>query len=295
MHTIESDGDIWEKRFHPRLFPLFPNYDEFWHIVIVPMTMRDINRGINLLPGVDRDLELLAMSHYSCYYHLGVANELLDSLDGKPYLYEDFFFHLATGCEMIANEPKERFLAYCRKVWEKTGMLLERQRLESKLGQNWMVKKEAFDEMADEVRLYRNAIAHNPKLAQVFDEKSQKLWIPDKSALEKNNNMAWSDVSVLMPVFPLHFIERDRLARRLLTEVLSSINALWPELIGMFKYLMTLDVYRDLIPTSVRPSEVGFVGDTTGSGVRYPGMPPNDGDAYSSASGTSYRPSLNDL
>jgi hypothetical protein len=289
MYTIENDGDVWEKRFHPRLFPLFPNYDEFWRIVIVPMTIRENNGGIDLRPAVNRDLELLAMSHYSCYYHLGVASELLESVGKLPCLYDDFFLHLGASVEMI----NERFLVYCDKIWEQTGLLETRRRFVDMLGDNWRVCKAAFDALAEEASLYRNATAHNPKLAQALDRNTQKFWYPNKAALDHNKNMTWSDVAKLS--FPSDFVERESLVYRLMAEVTSSINALWPELIGLFKYLMTLNAYRDLIPTNVRPTEVGVIGYTTGHGVRYAGAEPNDDDAYSSASGTSYRPSLNDL
>ena len=115
MYTIEHHGDEWEKYFRSRLLPQFPNYEEFWRRVIVPFTMRDVDGTIGFRPNLDKDLELLAMSHYTCYCHLGIAFEQLDTVAEKSYLYDDFFFHLSASMEMV----EKRLLKYISKTWDR--------------------------------------------------------------------------------------------------------------------------------------------------------------------------------
>lgn len=42
-------------------------------MVIVPSTRREVGRDPDLCPELDKDFELLAMSHYSAYLHFGRA------------------------------------------------------------------------------------------------------------------------------------------------------------------------------------------------------------------------------
>ncbi len=247
MYTIENDGDDWEKRFHPRLFPLFPNYDEFWRTVIVPMTVRDFNGGTDLRPGLDRDLELLAMSHYSCYCHLGAAHELLERVADIPYLYDDFFFHIDASVEMITK----RFLIYCDKVWKKTDPSRKHPSLEGKLGSDWHSKKSAFEDWAREVICYRDVMTHDPKLGRVVSRSNQELWVPkyDKLRQKQHGKLTcysptWSDVRAF--AFDADFVRLNELADRLMQEVPAKINELWPMLTEEFSKLSALGAYQRL-------------------------------------------------
>jgi hypothetical protein len=271
MYTIENDGDIWEKRFHPRLFPFFPNYDEFWRTVIVPMTMRDIDGTIDLRPNVDRDLELLAMSHYSCYCHLGVAHELLELVAEKPYLYDDLFFHIDASVEMVTK----RFLKYCDKVWKKVNPSQKHQSIEGKLGYDWRAKESAFKDWAQEVICYRNAMTHDPKLGQVVSSSDQKLWIPKYDKLcqkhggKPTNDLTWSEVRAFS--FDIDFVRLNELADHFLHDVPTKINDLWPKLTEEFSKLSTLDTYQQLArigPYKPTKSQTGSsaLGSNTGSG-----------------------------
>ena len=133
VYTIDEHGDPWEKRFHPHLIPYFPFYDEFWRAVIVPSTMREINGDIELRPDVDRDFELLVMSHYSCYCHLGMASEMIDQVSTNDLLYDDFFFHLAASIEMV----DKRFLVYCAKIFAQCGLISKVQDLDNIFDSEW--------------------------------------------------------------------------------------------------------------------------------------------------------------
>jgi len=76
MHyTLEEHGDEFEKMFWPVLRHNFPNYETFWREFVVPLTARPY--GIGIRPKVDVCLEDMCMAHYSVYYHLGVARELI--------------------------------------------------------------------------------------------------------------------------------------------------------------------------------------------------------------------------
>ncbi|HJW29521.1 MAG TPA: hypothetical protein VJ508_09770 [Saprospiraceae bacterium] len=243
MYTIEKDGDYWEKKFHPRLFPMFPNYDEFWRLAIIPLTDRAHTGGIDLRSNIDRNLKLLAMSHYACYYHLGVAGEHLDASLDFPHAFDDLLLHLITSVEMVTR----RFITICEKIWDETGLIETRQAFYNSLGVSWQANLKTFEEIGNEISQYRNAIAHNPKLAQVYADKSTQVWIPKYVTLVENENMTGSDLAALLPDCPEHFVERDRLALRLMTELPGSINSLWPEVISMFQYLSRLESYQRLM------------------------------------------------
>ncbi len=242
-YVLKSNGDYWEKRFHDRLSPLFPNYESFWQKVVVPSTMRDSNKDPSLCEGLDRDFELLVMSHYSAYFHFGVALELLESADQNYYLYDDFFFHVDAGVKMT-----ERFLRHCMKLWRKVEGL-KAQNIDTVLSVEWAQKKSEFDALKNEPRVYRDAIAHDPRLGMKIMK--NKLHVPIYSKLLNSNGgratLTWCEVKSLSP--ETDFIGLKDVAIHLVQGVLSSVDALWPEIIEKFNHLASLDSYQKLART----------------------------------------------
>jgi len=248
-YILEHDGDQLEKQFYSRLSPSFPYYETFWQKVIVPFTLRDIDGTLGIRPGVDKDLELMAMSHYSCYCHLGIAHELLGLVADRAYLYDDYFFHIDAAIEMVQG----RFVRYCDKVWAKTGQVRDRLLFKARLGADWQRRAADLDMLAAEAARYRNAFTHDPRIGRII-EKDDRSWIPGFDALGPDTNLAWSDVVAMS--FPKDFVRLDDLAQHLMEEVPSSVNALWPEIISAFESLSTLDAYQQLARTGQYAPEI---------------------------------------
>ncbi len=291
-YWLEKDGDELEKRFYPRLSALFPNYEQFWQTVIVPATMREIDGNLGLRPGVAKDFELLAMSHYSCYCHLGIAHEMLEMAGARPYLYDDYFFHLDAAVEMARN----RFLRYCEKVWEEVGLAEYRVRFETKLGSDWQDKKSEFEQLARDVTRYRNAFTHDPRIGRII-ERDNRFWIPRYELLDPDKSITWSDIPTFS--YPRDFVCLEDLVLRLMKEVSTSMNALWPEIISMFDSLSNLDAYQQLArigpysPKVARPEIViNNLAPSTHSATISGGAQSIGNLPYTSASGTFPPPNL---
>jgi hypothetical protein len=261
-YTLQDHGDVYEQRFYPYLAALFPNYEAFWQSIIVPMTMRDIDGQIWLHPGVAKSLELLAMSHYSCYYHLGIAHELLSLLNEKPYLYDDFFLHIEAALALV-----DRFLRDCGKVWRELFATPRDLFFTALRTDDWKSKKSRFDALSNEVGLYRNAIAHDPKLGQVVVQADGTIWIPHFSKLPRSNPPTWSEISEFNR--PDDFVDLNILVERLKAEVPLTINDLWPEILEEFlKLSQTNEDYQKMARVGkFQPSPIQII--TSRVGVAY--------------------------
>jgi len=116
-YTLAQDGDDLERRFWRLLSDHWPNYEVLWQLFIAPMTMRVYDRrNVALRAGIDSCLEQMCMAHYSIFYHLASAHELLFRRQREaelPQHYDDIFFHMSAATEMV-----ERFLlSLCKLQW----------------------------------------------------------------------------------------------------------------------------------------------------------------------------------
>lgn len=112
LYTLSVNGDNTEKLYWRLLKDAWPNYEVLWREFVVPLTGRPDH--IQLKQGTHPLLEEMCMAHYSIFYHLGRAHELLQSLEQKAELaryYDDIFFHMSAATEMV-----DRFLFVLWKV-----------------------------------------------------------------------------------------------------------------------------------------------------------------------------------
>jgi hypothetical protein len=114
-YSLAEDGDALEKQSWAALKERWPNYEVLWQQFIVPATMRVHNRtDVMLRPGTDQRLEEMCMAHYSVFYHLAHAHQLVGQHGRKtklPHHYDDMFFHMSAATEMV-----ERFLLALRHI-----------------------------------------------------------------------------------------------------------------------------------------------------------------------------------
>lgn len=107
--TFENDGDSNEKQYWSFLKKRFPNAEELWRSILVPITKRieletkDPVERIRTREGVSEDLKDSATYQYSMFLNLAYAHVHLQTFG--PSSFENFYMHLATACDLA-----ERFL-----------------------------------------------------------------------------------------------------------------------------------------------------------------------------------------
>ena len=279
-YLLQNDGDCYEVKYWPELDQVFLNYEVFWKRFIVPLTLRVEDKGISLKSGTNPILEEMAMSHYSVFYHLGVAGYLQSRLDQE--FPEDILFHLSASSEMV-----ERFILILVKLLnvckemnlidpiseEDFNTIVQRYRQKdyqehferfSRSGQSINitlqniddVSKRFFQELGEQAQIdykewrgvvgqlrhYRNVLAHNPKLGNLLDIEGV-YYVPKEDKLFKYE--LWSSVSHgenLDDFVPLHDLLSGFQAH-----FVSITNSLWNHVINFMEEITKTDLYSKLI------------------------------------------------
>ncbi len=284
-YSLEKDGDLYEIRYWELLKKDFPNYEIFWSRYIVPLTSRTEGKGIGLKGGTHPLLESVAMTHYTVFYHLGVAADLQTQLSQE--FSEDVLFHLSSATEMV-----ERLIF----VLAKLNALLQGGELASKLteanistmaqeylssetysrgfklflhrGQSVNLRLhnpeditapfmqhiseqaekdfDSWQKTANQIRHYRNILAHNPKLGMLLKTR-EHIFVPKESELYKYE--LWSSVAnrsdnndfVLLPELLSNF-------QRTLIE---KTNGLWMYLMAYMDKIAKTEGYIRLASSSI--------------------------------------------
>jgi hypothetical protein len=65
--SLERDGDALEQETWGEIKFVFPHYEEFWRMHLVPLRAAS---SIQPRCGIDEDFEFLAMLHNSTYFHI---------------------------------------------------------------------------------------------------------------------------------------------------------------------------------------------------------------------------------
>ena len=77
--TLNEHGDKVEKRGQGRILPAFPLYEEFWRGHVVPLTYRVVDQNcLWVRCDLREELQRLASTHYSVFFHLAAAAEILE-------------------------------------------------------------------------------------------------------------------------------------------------------------------------------------------------------------------------
>lgn len=230
-YSLEKDGDKYEIRYSGFLKTEFPNYEIFWARFIVPLTGRDEGRGGGLREGIDPLLENIAMAHYTVYYHLGVATELqakfgqefseniLFHFSSSTEMVERLIFILAklkatlqgieltskltdeiiskTSSEYLSSKGYSKDFDRFMKRGQAVNMRLHNiedvtisfmQNISEQAARDF----EKWQDTANQIRHYRNTLAHNPKLGMLLAD-GEKIYIPKENLLHKYE--LWSEVA----------------------------------------------------------------------------------------------------
>jgi hypothetical protein len=202
-YSIANDGDYYEVQYWGFLKNDFPNYEEFWNRYIIPLTKRTEGQGIGLKESIDPLLESLAMAHYTVFYHLGVtadlqarlgqefSEDILFHLSSATEMAERLIFILAKLNATLRNaelasqlaegnipEITLEYLSSKGYTKEFARFLHRGQSVNVRLHNMDDVTKpfmqslseqaekdfEDWQDIANQIRHYRNTLAHNPRL-----------------------------------------------------------------------------------------------------------------------------------
>ena len=314
--ALEKDGDKYEVRYWGSLKRKFPNYEVFWARFIVPLTGRAEGRGIGLREGIDPLLETIAMAHYTVFYHLGAAAELrfefgqefsedfLFHLSSATEMVERLIFILAK------LKAKLQGAGLPVKLTDETVSKISSEYLSSrdyskdferfmKRGQAVNVRFHNIDDVtkpfmqnisedatrdferwqdtANQIRHYRNTLAHNPRLGMLLAD-GEKIYVPKEHMLHKYG--LWSDVAKRSGNDD--FILLSDLLSNFQKSLTERTNRLWVHLIAFMDEISKADGYAQLTGVG---SKIIFVDD---SRPAEPIFPPSSGTH-------SYDPSLGSL
>ena len=281
-YSIEKNGDPYEIRYWEFLRKEFPNYEVFWSRFIVPLTGRVDRSGIQLRDNTDPLLEGIAMAHYTVFYHLGVAADLQSRL-GQEFS-EDTLFHLSSATEMVERlifvmaklAARLQGIKLASKLTEETIYAKTHEYLSSGYGgdfERFLDKGQAvnvrlhqiddlskrfmrnisekaardfkkWQNIATQIRHYRNTLAHNPRLGMLLRE-NESVLVPRESKLSKYE--LWSLVASRSD--NKDFVLLTDLLANFQNNLVEKTNTLWVYLIDLMEELSKIDSYTHLQPS----------------------------------------------
>lgn len=283
-YSLEKDGDLYETRYWNILKESFPNYEVFWAQFIVPLTGRTERQGIALKNGTHPLLENISMAHYTVFYHLGVAVDLQERL-GQEFS-EDALFHLSSATEMVDrlifeiaklrvllsggdfatkatdediaaiaqnysseeySKAFERFLRRGQSVYLRLHNPADvtmsfMQTVSEQASKDF----ESWQKTANQIRHYRNTLAHNPKLG-ALSKTREKIYIPKESELYKYE--LWSSVTNRSD--NNDFISLPELIGDFQTKLVEKTNRLWEHLIIFMDATVKIEGYNRLLGNGI--------------------------------------------
>lgn len=261
------NGASTEKDYSKYLAGKFSNSENYWRLFIVPATVRvEPNNLITditeVRDGVSQELKDIGSYHYSIFINLVNAEKVLES-NIFPY-FEQFYFYLGIVCDLaeeflqrvyflikhslsqkiatIELLDKETFLRLAEDWYDKNYSTLHTQyfskgkmnpiRIPNRkyILDEYFLDSEAwrnYKTTSQQIRAYRNIIAHHHKLAFLQDENGI-LYIPISQKLSQYKR--WSEVQKITK--EKQFIPNDFVPMRTqvhvdLESVKTSLHNLW--------------------------------------------------------------------
>lgn len=280
-YSLEKDGDPIEVRYWEVLRDGFPNYEIFWSRFIVPLTGRAEGRGIGLRDGINPLLENVAMAHYTVLYHFGAAADLqlhlgqafpediLFHLSSATEMVERLIFGIGKmhGIELKALTEEVISAMTHEYLLVKEGAKESQYEKDFKRflgrGQAVNVRLHQIDDLtecfmknisvqavrdfgkwkdiANQIRHYRNILAHNPRLGMLLKE-NESVFVPKESAL--SNYDLWSLVAGRSD--NKDFILLADLLANFQNNLVEKTNNLWAYLIAFMEEFSKTDSYTRL-------------------------------------------------
>jgi hypothetical protein len=213
-------GDAREQEWWPLLAEPFPDYEIFWRRYIVPFTNR-VNGSMppqshiwrRVRPGIPRQWERLAVSHYSVFYFAGRA---FAKLRETGRLYPEDVVYLLETC----GENASHFFDAVRDILGDFDL---------KVGLPQQYPRD-FPETFQSISAYRNAMLHNPVLGRT--ERHGSEYLPVRAALQKvqKREFLWSAVEELDDS---EFTEVRNLFTGYARKAVQYLNSRWEQIIAL--------------------------------------------------------------
>lgn len=139
--SLKELGDPIERRLGSHVTDLFPNYENYWRSLVVPVTKRidgypkSIAFDVRMRQGINEQVEDIISASYTCFLHLVYAHMNYETQE-MAYL-ENIYLHLGSAYDLAESFLERNYLLLLDCTGDKSEIL---QRL----------KKDDFMKMADE-------------------------------------------------------------------------------------------------------------------------------------------------
>jgi hypothetical protein len=220
--SLLQDGDKIEQKWWTKLKPNVPSYEVVWRMHVVPLRSPG---SILMRAGIDEDLEMFAMNHYTAFVNLARALEKIEIKIDDLKFPEEIWSNLQRAIEVTIKDKKA--------VWRF-----------SKVYQDCMGKEANIDirklHKADKaVSRYRNRL-HEALLGSLTNEHGDDRLIPKMSKLTKYER--WTKV---MYEYDLSdFVTVESLLRQHFSQTCEALQDLWTQIDGLSEDLVTNEKYK---------------------------------------------------
>jgi len=238
--TLLVDGDALEKETWPIMRELFPHYEEFWRLHLVPLRSRG---SIQPRRGIDQDFEHLAMFHYSTYVRLHRAVQKSRESENDFRFPDEVYLHVSASAE-LGFKAVEKFCEIYQQC----------------LGPKIVVNSSRLRALKDRFATYRNLI--HEQVPGVRLDAHQRILIPTSDKV--NTYKRWTDV--LYEAKAEDFVEVGLQISNDLRALCSALEDSWKE---MCKASARLVVNMDYQKRRDRGESVPITLSVTASSVSY--------------------------
>lgn len=209
---LADEGDDLEKKYWPDLKPYFPAYEVVWQRHVHPLRSNGI---VYLREGLDEDLELMAIFHFSTYVSLARGFSKINDKSEDFKYFEEIYANLFRASE-LAVKTIDQF----RLIYEKC------------LKNGIAIHTETLEKVSNRLRLYRNLI-HGNILATIRDSDGRRR-IPKADKL--NDYVLWSRMRSSMQASD--FEDAEKQLRSDFRSLCSALQDSWKEMCAASEALL---------------------------------------------------------
>lgn len=230
--NLLDHGDYYEKQWWQLVCQDFAAYETFWRRYIVPLTNRvdpsisaDSDQWIGTRQDVDSRYEKIAMAHYSVFYYLARATQLVTSPAG--YFTKDAFYLLDSCADNV-----KLFFDSIRSIMRDLGDSAE-----------FLPKQHPKDYPAEfsEIQSYRDVMLHNPVYGRLV--KNGVEFLPEAGRLGEIK-WSWRKLATLSANDFVDSRERLKSLRLALAKYLQSM---WLKIIAEMDRLWDEDKFKRML------------------------------------------------
>jgi len=214
-----EDGDKTEREWWTKLKPYLSNYEVVWRLHVVPLRRPG---SILLRAGIDEDLEMFAMSHYTAFIKVARAFEKIYTKIDDLKFPEEIWSNLQRAIDVTIKKAVKRFSKVCLDC----------------IGNEANIAVQKLLTVDNAISRYRNRL-HEALLGSLTNEHGDRL-IPKKSKLAKYDR--WTKVIYEHDLSD--FVTVESLLKRHFYKTCVALQGLWAEIEGLSEDLLRNEKYR---------------------------------------------------